>query len=93
MNAAVTLQQRLAIQTMQTLEAEDRAKGVTAETCMDIFFLLTQIYLQAGDGAAIAAEFIEGRGNDDLRQELIAKLGHVKSNLIYIGSVINGQKQ
>jgi hypothetical protein len=93
MNAAVSLQQRLAIKTMQAIDAQDRAKGVTEETCMDIFFLLTQIYLQAADGAEIAAEFIEGNGDEKLRVALIEKLGFIKSNLVFIGSVINGKQK
>lgn len=91
MNAAVPLGQRLALRTMEQLEAEARCKGVTGETATDLFILLTQIYMHAGDGAAIAQEFIEGRGDDELRQELIAKLGFIKSNLIFIGAVIDGK--
>lgn len=91
MNAAISLGQRLALRTLEQVEAESRCKGVTGETAADLFILLTQIYLHAGDGAAIAQEFFEGRGDDDLRQELIAKLGFIKSNLIYIGAVIDGK--
>jgi hypothetical protein len=91
MNAAVPLGQRLALRTMERIEAESRCKGVTSETAADLFILLSQIYLHAGDGAAIAQEFFEGNGDPDLRQELIAKLGFIKSNLILIGAVIDGK--
>lgn len=92
MNAHVPLGQRLALQTLEKVEAESRAKGVTSENAGDIFLLLTQMYMQAADGAAIAVEFIDGRGSDELRAELIAKLGYIKSHLIYIGAVIDGKK-
>lgn len=82
--------QERAQQALNAALKAERVKGISEETAIDIFFLLTQIYLQAAEGTQMAQEFIEGRGNDELRSLLIEKFGFIKSNLIYIGSVIDG---
>jgi hypothetical protein len=93
MNAAVSLQQRLAIQTMQAVENQERAKGVTAETVAEFHHLLGNIFLQAAHCAAIGNEFLEGNGSDELAEKMLIELGNIKSNLIFIGSVINGKQK
>lgn len=92
MNAAVSLQQRLAIQTMQKVEAQDRARGVTAETVAEFHHLLGNIFLQAAHCAQIGNEFLDGNGSDELAEKMLLELGNIKSNLIFIGAVINGKK-
>ncbi len=92
MNAAVSLQQRLAIQTMQKVEAQDRARGVTAETVAEFHHLLGNIFLQAALCAQIGNEFLEGNGSEELAEKMLIELGNIKSNLIFIGAVINGKK-
>lgn len=93
MNAAVSLQQRLAIQTMQAIETQDRAKGVTAETVAEFHHLLGNIFLQASLCAAIGNEFLEGNGSDQLAEKMLIELGNIKSNLVFIGSIINGKQK
>ena len=91
MNAAVSLQQRLAIQTMQAVEDRERARGVTAETVAEFHHLLGNIFLQAAHCAAMGNEFLDGNGSDELAEKMLLELGNIKSNLVFIGSVINGR--
>jgi hypothetical protein len=93
MNAAVSLQQRIAIQTMQAVENMDRAKGVTAETVAEFHHLLGNIFLQAALCAQIGNEFLEGAGTDELAEKMLLELGNIKSNLVFIGSIINGKSK
>lgn len=92
MNASVSLGQRLAIQTMQKVEDEFRVKKICSKNAGDIFLLLTQIYLNAADGAHIAAGILEGDDSGESRDDLMKILSFIKSNLIYIGAVIDGKK-
>lgn len=93
MNAAVSLEQRLAIQAIQAIETQDRAKGVTAETVAEFHHLLGNIFLQAALCAQIGNEFLEGAGSDELAEKMLIELGKIKSNLVFIGSVINGKSK
>lgn len=93
MNAAVSLQQRLAIKTMQAVENQERAKGVNAETVAEFHHLLGNIFLQAALCAQIGNEFLEGAGSDELAEKMLIELGNIKSNLIFIGSIINGKQK
>lgn len=93
MNAAVPLGQRLALRTLEQVEAEERAKGVTAETVAEFHHLLGNIFLQAAHCAAIGNEFLEGNGSDELAERMMIELGNIKSSLIFIGAVINGKKK
>lgn len=74
---------------MQTLAAVESKHGITAETVAEFHHLLGNIFLQAAHCAAIGNEFLEGNGTDELAAKMLLELGNIKSNLIFIGSVIN----
>ena len=91
MNAHVPLGQRLALQTLEKVEAEARAKGVTPETVAEFHHLLGTIFLAAAECAAVGNEILEVGGSDELAERMMIGLGNIKSNLIFIGAVINGK--
>ena len=76
----------------QALAAVERKCGITAEAVAQFHHLLGNIFLQAAHCAAIGNEFLEGNGTDELAQKMLLELGNIKSNLVFIGSVINKGK-
>lgn len=80
-----TPQQRAA----QALAAVQSVHGIKAETVAEFHHLFGNIFLQASLCASIGNEFLEGRGSDDLAEKMLIELGNIKSNLIFIGAVIN----
>jgi hypothetical protein len=73
----------------QALAAVQSVHGITAESVGEFHHLLGNIFLQASLCAAIGNEFLEGRGDDTLAEKMLQELGNIKSNLMFIGSVIN----
>lgn len=92
MNAAVTLEQRLAARTMDAVNGVERIRAMSPENAGDIFLLLTQIYMIAADGAHLASGIFLGDAEEGDQEKLIAVLGYIKSNLILIGSVMDGKR-
>lgn len=84
-----TPQQRAA----QIMAAVNGAPPVlTAEKVAEFHQLLGNIFLVASECAAIGNEFLEGNGSEELTERMLLGLGNIKSNLIFIGAVINGKK-
>lgn len=83
-----TPQQRAA----QVLDALRDGPEITREKVVEFHHCLSQIFLRASHCAAICNEILEGCGNDELSQKMLIELGNIKSNLIFIGAVVNGKK-
>lgn len=84
---------------LQALAAVEKKGGITAETVAQFHHLLGNIVLLAAHCCQLGNEIVEGVDAcgdpvdvDGCAQKMLAELGDIKSNLIFIGSVIKGQK-